>query len=84
MNHPSLTSRILLVLIAAAIVLLVVLSVVLSVAVLLGAMGDQFGSRALKGVGLGCGIFLTVDLILLVLVQAIHTLLGNGPPPEQP
>lgn len=84
MNGPSPSSRTLLVLIAAAIVLLVLLGVVLSVAILLGSMGDQFGSRVLKGVGLGCGIFLMVDLILLVLLQAIHTLLGNGPPSESP
>lgn len=55
----------------AAVVLLTVCCVLMAVGRLLDALGDVIGARVLNYTALLCGVLLLVDLILLVLVQAL-------------
>ena len=73
--------RILLTLLAAGCVLPVAIVVVAAVGWLLGAMHDETGAAALGRVALALGIVWLVDLVCLVLAQALNVL---GPPDERP
>ncbi len=61
-------------LIAAAVILPAVICVMLGVAALLGKMGDAPAGSVLKYVAMAGGIVWVVDLIGLVLIQAINSL----------
>jgi hypothetical protein len=82
MPPPLISNRIVLALIAAALLLPITLCVVFGVAALLGAMGDSAGGAVLHRIALGCGILWGIDLICLVLVLAIGTLRGPDEPDE--
>lgn len=60
--------------VAGALVLPIAICVILAVSLLLGAMDDPLGGNVLKYIALGVGIFWAVDLICLVLVQALNSL----------
>jgi hypothetical protein len=70
----------LLLLLAGAVVLPIGTSVVLGLAVLLGSLGDPAGATALRWVALGLGVVWVVNLVLLVLVQAFHSLSDSDDP----
>jgi hypothetical protein len=78
MHHPLIPNRLVLILIAAAILLPITICVVLGVAALLEAMGDSTGGCVLHRTGLGIGILWAIDLICLVLTLGIHAI-DNGP-----
>ncbi|OHB86363.1 MAG: hypothetical protein A2V98_17015 [Planctomycetes bacterium RBG_16_64_12] len=61
-------------LIAAGVVLLISTLVALGLAELLAALNDQLGAKAVKYVALGCGVLFVIDLICLVLAQAVNSL----------
>ena len=65
------------VLLAVALVLPIALAVILGVAALLGAMGDAIGARVLGWIGLGVGLVWIVDLVCLVMVQALGSLMDR-------
>lgn len=69
------------ILLTTALLLPICACVILGVAALLDAMGDSIGGGVLRWIGLGCGILWTINLISLVLVQAIRSLPG---PDDQP
>jgi hypothetical protein len=73
--------RVLTTLLFAACVLPVATLVVVAVGRLLGAMADAAGAAALDRIALALGILWTIDLVCLVLAQAINTL---GPPDAGP
>ena len=73
--------RILTALLLAACVLPVATLVVVAVGRLLGAMADEAGAAALDRIALALGILWVIDLVCLVLAQAINTL---GPPDSGP
>lgn len=67
---------------AAALVLCVSMAVTAGVALILGAMGDELGSRVVGWIALAVAGLLAVDLICLVLALAINSLGESDGPPE--
>ncbi len=71
--------------IAALLVLLLLLLVAFFVLValgsLLGAMGDELGQAVMGRVALAAGVVLLIDLLLLVVVQAVRLLDEPDEPP---
>jgi hypothetical protein len=82
MHRPLIPHRIVLALMAIAIVLPITICVVVGVAALLNEMGDIFGGAMLHRTALVLGIFWAVDLICLLLVLAIGTLRGPDEPEQ--
>lgn len=76
MNRLMIPDRIVLLLIAVAVLLPVALCVVLGIAVLLAQMGDAAGAAVLYRIALAGGILWVIDLIFLVLALAIGSLRG--------
>ena len=75
--------RILLLRILLAFVLLsITLGVVGVVALLLGAMQDVSGQAVMARVGLGLGVLWLVNMIVLLIALAVHTLDRPEKPPE--
>ena len=75
--------RILLLRILLAFALLsITLGVVCAGALLLGAMQDVAGQAVLARVGLGLGVLWLVNLIVLLIALAVHTLDRSEKPPE--
>jgi hypothetical protein len=69
------------ILVTPACVLPVAIVVIVSVGWLLAAMDDDAGARILNRAALALGILWVVDLVCLLLAQAIHTL---QPPDRHP
>ena len=82
MHRPLVPHRIVLTLIAAAILLPITICVIFGVAGLLQAMGDSVGGAVLYRIALAGGILWSINLICLVLVLAIGTLRGPDEPDE--
>ena len=82
MHRPLVPHRIVLTLIATALLLPITICVVFGVAAMLQAMGDAAGAAVLNRVALGGGILWGVNLIGLLLVLAIGTLRGPHEPDE--
>ncbi len=61
-------------LVAGIFVLPVTICVIWVVSLLLGEMGDPPGERALRYIALAGGILVVVDLICLVVAQAVNSL----------
>ena len=74
MSRNPVSSKVLLALLVAGLVLPIAICVVLALAFLLIAMDDPAGGRVLHYVALAGGIVWSVVLVALVLVQAIHAL----------
>jgi hypothetical protein len=73
--------RVLIVLIAVALVLPIVTVILLGTARLLAAMDDRAGAAVLDRLTLAAGLLWVIDLSAVVIVQGIHTL---GPPYNPP
>ena len=80
MNWKPFLQRVLLLLIAAALFLPVATIVLWSLARALVTMGDAPGSSVLDRVALACAVLWVLDLVFLILVQAIDRLF----PPDGP
>ncbi len=74
MNRSPIPHQIIALAIAGAIIIPIAICLFLAVAALLSAMGDASGAGALRWVGLVCGIFWVLDLILLVMALALNAL----------
>ena len=74
MSRKPVSSKVLLALLVAGLVLPITICVVLALAFLLVAMDDPAGGRVLRYVALAGGIVWSVVLVALILVQAVHTL----------
>jgi hypothetical protein len=74
MSRRPVSSKVLLALIVAGLVLPIAICVVLALALLLAAMGDAVGGVVLRYVALGGGVVWIVVLVGLILAQAIHAL----------
>ncbi len=74
MNYKLAARKIVLLLIAAAIVLPIAVCVVLAVGALLSAMGDSPGGGVLRYIAWAFGILWGVDLICLVLAMGVSVL----------
>lgn len=72
MQQPLIPQRLVLVLLAAAILVPITVCVLLSVAALLNAMGDNTGGVVLQRIALAGGVVWAVDLICLVLALAAN------------
>ena len=82
MHRPLVSHRVVLALVAAALLLPITICVVFGVAALLEAMDDALGGAVLHRVGLACGILWVIDLVCLVVVLAIGSLRGPDEPQE--
>jgi hypothetical protein len=82
MRCKPVTSKVLLVLIVAGLVLPMTICIVLGLASLLDAMQDLVGGKVLRYVALAGGLVWIVVLVSLVIVQAIHAL-GRSDDPDQ-
>jgi hypothetical protein len=82
MHRPIIPQRIVLGLIATAILLPIIICVVIGVAALLGAMGDSLGGAVLQRIALACGILWVIDLVCLLVAVAIETLGSPDEPNE--
>jgi hypothetical protein len=77
MSRKPISPRVLLLLTALGLVMPIAVTVILGLAALLAAgFQDPLGSSVLKWIGLGLAVIWAVDLIALLLAQAINTL-GN-------
>jgi len=74
MGQKLVSRKIITLLVAGILVLPVVIAVIWGMSSLLGAMNDETGEAVLRGVGLGFGILWIVNLILLLLAQAVNSL----------
>ena len=74
MSRKPVSSKVLLALLVAGLVLPITICVVLALAFLLVAMDDARGGAVLQYVALAGGILWSVVLVALILVLAIHTL----------
>lgn len=74
MSQKPVPSSVIRLLIAGVVVLPIAICVILGVAALLGEMGEPQERSPLKWVALGVGILWIVDLICLVLAQALNSL----------
>ncbi len=79
MTWKSLLQRILLLLIAVALLLPVAALTVWAFGKLLGTMGDAVGGVVLERIALGLMVVWVLDLVFLILVQAIHLLASDEP-----
>ena len=77
MSHKPVTSKVLLALTVAGLVLPIMICIVLTLAPLLAAMDDDKGARVLRYVALIGGVAWIMVLVGLVMVQAIHSLGGS-------
>jgi purine-cytosine permease-like protein len=77
MSRKQVSSKVLLVLVIAGLVLPITICVVLGLASLLAAMNDALGGAVLRYVALAGGVVWIVVLVGLILVQAIHALGGS-------
>lgn len=82
MRQKLISQRVLFGLIAGAVILLIGGFVALALGRLLEALGDQVGSGALDYVALACGALFLIDLICLVLAQAVNGLDNPDDPPD--
>jgi len=76
--------NVLLPLVAAAIALLIASSVGVGLGELLIKLGDATGGKVLKYIALACGVLLVIDLVCLVLAQALNSLGDTDEPPDAP
>jgi|GEM_PF-2886634 hypothetical protein len=67
---------------AGLVVLLVGFFITAVMAWLLGGMGDQTGRQVLRAVCMGLAGLILLDLILLVILEALLLLGDRHPPPE--
>ena len=74
MSRKPVSSKVLLALIVAGLVLPMTICVVLGLASLLDAMSDFQGGKVLRYVALAGGVVWIVVLVSLIIVQAIHAL----------
>ena len=74
MSRKPVSSKVLLALMVAGLVLPITICVVLGLASLLAAMGDAVGGQVLRYVALAGGVVWIVVLVGLIFVQAIHAL----------
>jgi hypothetical protein len=74
MAQKPLPRRLLLLLIAGVVILPMAAWAIVAVAALLGAMGDDAGQILLNRLAWLCGALWVVDLVSLVVVQAINSL----------
>jgi hypothetical protein len=84
MNWKAFLQRVLLLLVGVALFLPVATIVVWALARVLATMGDAPGSGVLDRVALACVVLWVLDLVFLLLVQAIHLLFPPTDPPGHP
>lgn len=79
MQSKPISQHVLLVLVAAAVVLPIAVCVIVALGRLLQAMGDASAAAVvLDWIAAGLGILWVLDLVLLVLAQAINCLSDSG------
>jgi len=82
MSTKPIPQRVVLVLVATAMVLVIGTGVLLALAAVLRAMNDLPGSVVLNYIALGSGALLAVNLICLILALGLNSAGGPDPPDE--
>jgi hypothetical protein len=82
MPEKPVSPRLLFRLIAAAIVLLLSTCVAFGLAELLGGLGDPDGRLVLRYVALALGGLFVIDMVCLVLAQALNAVAESEEPPD--
>jgi hypothetical protein len=77
MNQRPVARRFVLLLVAGLLVLPIAAWAIVAVSSLVGVMGDTEGEILLCRLAWGCGVVWIVDLVALVVVQAVNSL-GDG------
>lgn len=72
MNRPPIARQVILTLIVTTVLLPIAMSVLLGMAALLAGMGDAVGGGVFQRVALAVGVLWVINLIALVLAQAIN------------
>jgi hypothetical protein len=83
MSQKPVSRSLLLWLTGGLVVLSIAITVLWAVSTLLSGMGDPNGATAVKYVALAAGILWVIDLVGLVLLQAVGSLADIDEPPEQ-
>jgi hypothetical protein len=76
MRRKAVFAKALFILVVAALLLPATICIVVALASLLAAMHDETGGATLRYVALAAGVLWVVDLVAIVLVQAIDALVG--------
>ena len=84
MARKPVSRRVQLVLIAVALLLPMAVCVLLALGTVLGAMGDSNGKVVLGVIAWSCGGLWILDLICLLLAQAVNSLAEPPETPEEP
>jgi hypothetical protein len=79
MNQRPVARRFVLLLVAGLLVLPIAAWAIVAVSSLVGAMGDSEGEILLRRLAWGCGALWIVDLVSLVVVQALNSLGDDEP-----
>ena len=85
MNRKPVSSRVVAILVAIALVFTISLVVIMGVACIIGKMGDTPGQAVLEAVALAVGLAWIIDLVCLVLALGVNSLYGsdsNSEPPQ--
>lgn len=82
MRQKPVPRRAIVLLIAGALILPIGVCVVLAVASLLVVMDDDIGGGVLRYIAIGCGILWVIDLVCLVVVQALNASADTDDPPD--
>ena len=82
MRQKLVPQRVLLLLIAVAVILLIAGFVTFSLRELLAATGDLTGATVAGYAALVCGVLFAIDLVCLVLAQALNSVADDEDPPE--
>jgi len=82
MRSRPIARRFLAALLAAAVALPIAVCVLVALGRLLAAMGDVGGAAVLDWIALAIGAVWVLDLVCLVLAQAVNSLADQDDPPE--
>lgn len=80
MRERPVPGSVVLLLLVGALMLPVAISLLFGLGRLLAAMGDSVGGAVLDWIALAAGILWSLDLVGLILVQAINSLAGSDGP----
>jgi hypothetical protein len=78
MPRKPVSSKTVLGLLAAVLVLPIAITVLMALAALLAAMGDSFGGIVVRYVALGCGVAWLMAVLCLVIAQGLNSLAEQG------
>jgi Na+-translocating ferredoxin:NAD+ oxidoreductase RnfA subunit len=83
MSGKLIPKRLLFLLLGITVILVLTGCAVLSLGAILGAMGDETGSRVLRWIAAGVGVALAVDFTCLIMALTLHAIEKSDEPPDE-